>query len=83
MLVERGTYGRLTALSNYFLQNFPKTKWVEEEEQGVIEVTTYSSAHMIRNARRPHPLKLHSFFLTNYYCFFTLMFCLGDSSFAL
>lgn len=70
MLVERGAYGRLTAVSNYFLQSFPKTKWHRGGGARVIEVTCYWSIHMIGNTGCPHPFKLYSFFLTNYYCFF-------------
>ena len=71
MLVERGAYSRLTAVSNYFLQSFAKTKWHRGGGAGVIEVASYWSIHVIGNTGSPHPLKLYSFFLTNYYCFFS------------
>lgn len=60
----------LLLFSNYFLQSFPKTKWHRGGGARVIEVTCYWSIHMIGNTGCPHPFKLYSFFLTNYYCFF-------------
>lgn len=52
---REGAHGRLPDASNYFLMR----SGAEEEEQGVIEVAPYWSAHVIGNRRFSHPFKLH------------------------